>query len=171
LHYTVRDFVEKCVEERGPFGRVLEIGSLDVNGGVRDLFPNVREYWGIDIQDGPGVDQVVDATTHVTDRSYDCVVSTEVLEHVEDWRGIVKCAANAAARVVIMTCAGPGRGEHGMHGAGLIGDEYYGNIEPVDLQVELERYWYNVDVIFDDSYVPDVRAVAWGRLGTKVVYF
>ena len=34
---------------------VLEVGSLDINGSVRELFKNCR-YVGVDLQLGPGVD-------------------------------------------------------------------------------------------------------------------
>ena len=35
--------------------RVLEVGSLDINGSVRDLFSDC-DYTGVDLALGPGVD-------------------------------------------------------------------------------------------------------------------
>ena len=35
--------------------RVLEVGSLDINGSVRELFEKC-DYTGVDLQMGPGVD-------------------------------------------------------------------------------------------------------------------
>src|SRR3990167_11240181 len=64
--------------------RVLEIGSLDVNGGVRDLFSEAQSYLGIDRIPGPGVDLQMDAhdLSHQTLRGkIDDVVCLETLEH------------------------------------------------------------------------------------------
>lgn len=74
--------------------RILEVGSLDVNGSVRPIIERdaPREYIGVDIAAGPGVNIVCDAQGLV-DRfgagSFDIVISTELLEHVRDWREAV----------------------------------------------------------------------------------
>ena len=39
---------------------ILEIGSYNVNGKVRDLFLGSVKYIGIDLQEGPDVDIVMD---------------------------------------------------------------------------------------------------------------
>lgn len=58
----------------------LEVGSLDVNGSVRDLFDG--PYVGVDARPGPGVDAVMDGHgLSFTAESFDVVVSTEMLEH------------------------------------------------------------------------------------------
>ena len=74
--------------------RVLEVGSLDVNGSVRgDIMAlGPAEYVGIDIRPGPGVDVICDAGDLVArfgENVFDVVVSTELLEHARDWRRIV----------------------------------------------------------------------------------
>jgi SAM-dependent methyltransferase len=74
--------------------RVLEVGSLDVNGSVRgDIMAlGPAEYVGVDIRPGPGVDMVCDAGDLVArfgENAFDVVVSTELLEHARDWRRIV----------------------------------------------------------------------------------
>lgn len=81
MHSSVMEYVEGAVATHGlaPL-RTLELGSLDVNGSVRDLFSG--EYIGIDRVQGPGVDHVMDA--HCLDfpeASFDTVVSTSMLEH------------------------------------------------------------------------------------------
>lgn len=65
---------------------VLEVGSLNVNGSVRPLFTG--PYHGIDKQEGNGVDSIMDAERLTYwDNSFDVVLSTEMLEHVErPWR-------------------------------------------------------------------------------------
>ena len=74
--------------------RVLEVGSLDVNGSVRgDIMAlGPAEYVGIDIRPGPGVDVLCDAGDLVAqfgEGAFDVVVSTELLEHARDWRRVI----------------------------------------------------------------------------------
>jgi SAM-dependent methyltransferase len=71
--------------------RVLEVGSLDHNGSVRQTIVEKQpaEYLGVDLEDGPGVDKICDVTglvEHFGSGSYDVVAATELVEHVEDWR-------------------------------------------------------------------------------------
>ena len=74
--------------------RVLEVGSLDVNGSVRPLIQALgpAEYVGLDIRPGPGVDVIGDAAD--LDRqfgpdAFDVVISTELLEHAREWKKII----------------------------------------------------------------------------------
>jgi hypothetical protein len=135
---------------------VLEFGSLNINGSTRALFPNAR-YYGIDLQTGPGVDEVADATSwqHPTlYGKFDVVVCSEVFEHLCDWRLIVK---NAAAHlndtgVFISTCASDGRHAHSAKGIGaplarwqsdhpghpLDEVEWYQNVGYQDLELALK---------------------------------
>jgi SAM-dependent methyltransferase len=74
--------------------RVLEIGSRDVNGSLRQIIEKFKpaSYVGIDIENGPGVDEIC-SVFNVFERfgkeSFDLVVSTEMLEHIRDWRAAV----------------------------------------------------------------------------------
>lgn len=62
---------------------VLEVGSYNVNGSVRPLCP--IPYTGVDVQAGPGVDLVADASElPFQDESFATVISTEMLEHALD---------------------------------------------------------------------------------------
>lgn len=86
------DFVKQCASmcQWGASHSVLEVGSLDVNGSPRNVLKSVvGHYWGIDIQAGSGVDQicsVYDLAGTFAPHGFDVVVSTEMLEHVEDWQ-------------------------------------------------------------------------------------
>jgi SAM-dependent methyltransferase len=82
----------KAVRQKIPFesGRVLEIGSQNINGSVRGHFEDATEYIGIDMQDGPGVDQVVNASVMVATFGFgvfDTVICCEMLEHDIDFMG------------------------------------------------------------------------------------
>jgi SAM-dependent methyltransferase len=87
MHGSARAFVERQVRQLDIAAlATLEVGSLDVNGGVRDLFTG--DYLGVDMRPGPGVDAVMNAEAlHFDDGEWATVVSTEVMEHCDrPWR-------------------------------------------------------------------------------------
>lgn len=65
------------------FNRILDVGSRDVNGSLRSVAPVGATYIGIDVAEGPGVDQVIDDSYvyPFPDGHFDCVVSTSCWEH------------------------------------------------------------------------------------------
>jgi SAM-dependent methyltransferase len=98
---SVIKYVQSCMTEEDVRGKqVLEVGSLDVNGSVRSyaMGLNPRNYTGIDIIEGPGVDEICDAD-HILNRfgpeSFDLIISTEMLEHVRNWRCVVSALKHA----------------------------------------------------------------------------
>ncbi|MBC2661993.1 methyltransferase domain-containing protein [Novosphingobium flavum] len=66
----------------GP-ARILEVGSYDVNGSLRAFSPERAEYVGLDVEEGHGVDLVVEpgGPFPVEDGSFDLVLATSALEH------------------------------------------------------------------------------------------
>ena len=75
--------------------RVLEVGAYDVNGTCRPYIESLspQQYIGIDIRLGPCVDLICDVEeieARFGAYSFDILLCTEVLEHVEDWRTAVR---------------------------------------------------------------------------------
>src|SRR5438046_8138594 len=90
--------------------RCLEIGSADRNGSLRPIIESYhpREYIGIDVEPGPGVDRVAEAGKIARvfgEETVALVVSTETLEHIRDWRGAVSNIKRVCKRggVVLLT--------------------------------------------------------------------
>ncbi len=94
-HGTCLDFIRTSLAAEDIAGRrVLEVGSFDVNGSPRPVVEAYRpaSYLGIDIVDGPGVDKICPAERIVEEfgpDSFDVIISTEMMEHVRDWRLIL----------------------------------------------------------------------------------
>lgn len=128
--------------------RVLEIGSYDVNGSIRDFFTNVSQYIGVDLVEGPGVDVVV-APGELPESlgQFDIVVASEVFEHDSEWPETVRSAARRLVRggVMITSCASTGRPEHGTPrtdptqspGTSRQDDWHYENLTEADLKKQL----------------------------------
>jgi hypothetical protein len=95
MHESVYDWVADQVDQRGlSDAYVLEVGSYNVNGSVRELFTG--SYLGTDLREGPGVDLVVNAERlpgTISQGIFDVVVCTETLEHVlRPWRVVENMA-------------------------------------------------------------------------------
>jgi SAM-dependent methyltransferase len=79
--------------------KIIEIGSYNVNGSLRPIIESWKpaKYIGVDIAKGLGVDIVCGAeeiTKKFGKKSFDIVISTELLEHVRDWKKVVSNIKN-----------------------------------------------------------------------------
>ena len=95
--------------------RVLEVGSLDINGSVRDLFSGC-DYTGVDLQIGPGVDLACQGQlVEFPSGHFDTTISAECLEHNPFWRETVAnmLRMTRPGGLVLISCATTGRFEHG----------------------------------------------------------
>jgi hypothetical protein len=94
--------------------RVLDIGSLDINGNNRIFFDNC-DYTGVDIGEGKNVDVVSLGHEYNSDKKFDVVITTELLEHDIFWKKTFLNGLNLLNNygLYIFTCAGYGRPEHG----------------------------------------------------------
>jgi len=114
MHASVHQFFAENTSRTTFKGkRVLEVGSLDINGSVRHYIADCgpREYIGTDFMDGPLVDEVVDAVDLVKrygKNSFDVVVSTEMLEHAEHWRDCINSMKQVTSNLLVITTRGPG---------------------------------------------------------------
>lgn len=131
--------------------KVLEVGSLNINGSVREFFVNC-DYTGIDLGPGVGVDKIVPIHELNEPETYDVVVTTEMLEHDKWWNvSLYQMLKNLKKKgILILTCAGPDRQEHGTTrttpGDAPFTNDYYSNISiemfytalPIDLFINSE---------------------------------
>lgn len=93
--------------------KVLEVGSLDINGTVRDFFTDC-DYIGVDLDEGPGVDVVAQGQElDYPDQFFDTVVSAECFEHNPYWLETFQNMYRMCNGLVVFTCATEGRREHG----------------------------------------------------------
>lgn len=100
--------------------KVLDIGSLDINGNNKFLFTDCN-YLGLDVGEGANVDVVgVGHLFDGPDEYYDTIISTEVFEHdmfyEETVKNIMRMLKPGGA--FIFTCAADGRPEHGTRRCG-----------------------------------------------------
>lgn len=159
MHQQCHDFVRDTLDGTTP-KRCVEIGSRDVNGGIRHLLPTDCDYTGVDITEGPGVDTVADAADWKPKTKADLVLCLEVLEHTDQWQAI---CANAAGwlrkhgRLVITAACDPRAPHSAVDGGPIRGGEHYANIDPAELHDTLAPYG-RVEVIVDEA-AGDVRAV------------
>lgn len=159
-HSTQQDFIS-YVKNKFPNlfenVRVLEIGSLDINGTMRTFFSNC-DYLGIDVGEGKGVDLVCQGQEYdAPDESYDVCTSGECFEHNPYWAQtfanmVRMCKSNG---LVLFTCATTGRKEHGTTRTDSesspltvdIGWEYYKNLDEQDFRNSFEE---SFDKIFSE---------------------
>jgi len=124
-------------------GPLLEIGSLDVNGSVRDLFPGAAPYVGIDLGPGRGVDVVASGHDFGRTGAFETVVTTECLEHDPGWhltlQNIVRVLRPGGT--LLLTCATRGRHEHGTRRTSPAmspsTNDHYRNLEAADVLAHL----------------------------------
>lgn len=131
------------------FDNVIEFGSLDINGSIKGLF-DTDSYYGIDLQAGPGVDEIADAVSWESpEGEVDCIVCCEVLEHAPSVKGIVENAYRNLGQngLFIVTCATNPRAPHSAVDGGPIRDgEHYRNVEAEELRGYFKHAFQIVDL-------------------------
>lgn len=118
MHKEQKDFCKKVKRKfwlRFINSYVIDVGSQDINGSNKYLFMFCK-YTGIDLCDGKNVDQVGRAKDVLpTLRPADIVISTEMLEHDNEYCESLKAMYKALkpGGLMLITAAGEGRPEHG----------------------------------------------------------
>lgn len=154
---------------------VLEVGSLNINGTVRDYFFNCN-YTGIDIGAGDGVDVVCEGQNfNAADASFDTIISCECFEHNPYWKetflNMIRMCKNNG--LIIFTCATTGRPEHGTSKTTpksspltvLAGWDYYKNLTEADFtSIEnfssyFTSFKFDVNLKSKDLYFWGIRGV------------
>lgn len=175
-HTEQREFVRDLKNKYPTFFRnqvVLDIGSLDINGSVKDHFINC-DYTGIDVGPGKNVDIVCEGQNYdAPDSSYDVVCSLECFEHNPYWHEtflnmIRLCKSDG---LVFFTCATTGRKEHGTSSSLPqdspltldIGWNYYKNLTEEDFTLKMNfndyfnRYEFSINEKAKDLYFYGIR--------------
>lgn len=150
--------------------KVLDVGSLDINGNNRYLFEDCS-YLGIDIGEGKNVDRVCIAHEFdEPDSSYELIISAECFEHDMHYDKTIKNIVRllGSGGMFIFTCATEGREEHGtrrskpqdapfLNNYDTWGD-YYKNLTEQDIRNVIdvdgifEKYQFEVNEISHDLY-------------------
>jgi SAM-dependent methyltransferase len=91
MNGSCQDYIGECVRRFPEIkGRVLEVGSYDVNGNPRCHFADTARfssYFGIDMREGPQVDEVMNChALRFDSASFEVVVDAERLEHDDDFQ-------------------------------------------------------------------------------------
>ena len=107
-HVIPSDFIGKSI---------VEFGSRNVNGGLRRFIERFHpaSYLGLDYIYGEGVDRCFDLEKDDLPCQFDVVISTETIEHVQNWRrflNLVKSSCKPGG-LLILTGRGPGMPYHG----------------------------------------------------------
>jgi SAM-dependent methyltransferase len=156
--------------------RVLEIGSYDVNGSVRRLFAGTREYVGVDLVDGPGVDRVVDGSAiDDPDGSWDVTLSGECFEHDPHWEDTLATMVRLTrpGGLVAFTCASRGRIEHGTGrttaaespGTQSVGLDHYRNVSAAQVRSLPLDDWFSSWMLHHAPVAADLYFAGVRRVG------
>jgi hypothetical protein len=98
-HGSVVEWGQRVIHPEDVAGRrVVEVGSYNVNGSLRDVVMTHRpsSYVGVDTRPGPAVDVVMDGGS-LRAGCADVIICTEVLEHVFRWQRFLRGLKEALA--------------------------------------------------------------------------
>lgn len=128
---------------------ILEVGSQDINGSIRDVFKHATDYIGLDIGMAKGVDWTIPGElVELPDKWADISISTECFEHTASWPKILMNMIRITKEdgLIILTMAGDGRGTHGTidsdEGSSPFTTSYYKNIGVDEMTEKIKFGFY-----------------------------
>ena len=146
--------------------KVLDIGSLDINGNNKHFFNHPFYYVGVDLAEGQNVDVVCPGHLYDSGFLFDFVTSSECFEHdmyyARTIQNMVKLLRPGG--LMVFTCASTGRPEHGtlrsnpldapfLKGIDEIWSNYYKNLTEDDIRSAIEIN--NTFATFNFEYEPE----------------
>ena len=158
-------------DEINKASNILEVGSKNLNGTVRDFFGEDTNYIGIDLSYGDCVDTVVPGELIQLPNAWaDIVISTECFEHAENWDKIFLNMLRILkpGGLIFLTFAGFNRPTHGTidchEGSSPDTNNYYKNLGANDIAREIElgryliRHSFEINSISNDTYFWGIRS-------------
>jgi hypothetical protein len=142
--------------------KVLDIGSMDINGNNRIHFKNSM-YTGIDIGEGPNVDLICSGhlfSAVQNSEKFNTVISTECFEHDCYYKETIENVLNnllLPGGMFIFTCATEGRPEHGTTRTSPYDspftNDYYKNLTEEDIgeAIDIEKYFSDYSFSVSDE--------------------
>lgn len=155
--------------------RVLELGSLDINGSARDYIRQCT-YFGVDIVDGPGVDLVMRAEdTSFGGTLFDLQISVSMIEHNPTWREALRHNLQwmRDGAMVVWSWGGEGNSPHEPYPHAAVSlEEMRIFVEKELLDEDGKQILCDVDLFREEDRYPTdwggvVDLVAFVREGTK----
>ncbi len=117
-HELQQDFFKRVKEHLPNFFtdvKVLDVGSLDINGNIKHHFIQPFYYVGLDLGNGPNVDVVCPGHLYESGFKFDVVSSAECFEHdmyyARTLQNMIQLLRPGG--LLVFTCASTGRPEHG----------------------------------------------------------
>lgn len=163
--------------------KALEVGSLNINGTVRQFFSDC-DYTGLDIAAGRDVDICCKGEDYgAPANTYDVVISSEMFEHNQNY---IKCWFNMIRMMkedglMLFTCATIGRRQHGTTKyqpefsplTVAAGGDYYKNLiesdftDPISMDAFFGSWAFFEDRTFNDIYFMGVGTKASDEVKQK----
>lgn len=164
-HKDQLEFFENFSRLSEAFGslKIVEIGSLDINGTIRQLFTKnnkIEKYIGVDIGEGKGVDVVDQGHLFLRNQfeKPNIILSAECLEHNPFWKETIaeSILTLSSPGIIIFSWATTGRHVHGTHSQSSQSapfvvekwNSYYKNVSRRDLMSVKERKLLDYEAIF-----------------------
>ena len=166
-HQAQLDFVAGLKQRLPEYfrkGRVLEVGSLDINGSVRQFFEDC-DYTGVDLGEGKGVDLVARGEElDYFDGNFTVCLSCECFEHNPEWAATLRNMIRMSSNLVFFSCATTGRPEHGTRRTSPkdapFCEDYYRNLTENDVRQEVDLSAFKVYEFISNDKAHDLYF--WG---------